>query len=72
MALLQGRVESDRGLEGGDRTSGNIGSVAVQICEIIGRACVLVTRVTEGGCQRQSLQAGGLLGYIFRLKYFVG
>jgi hypothetical protein len=57
--LLQGRVKSDRGLEGGGRASSNIGSVAAQICKIIGRACVLMTRVTKGGCQRlsQSLQA---------------
>jgi hypothetical protein len=72
--LLQGRVESDRGLEGGGRAFGNIGSVAAQICKIIGRACVLVTRVTKGGYQRlsQSLQAGGLLGHIFGLKCILG
>jgi hypothetical protein len=33
--LLQDRVESDRGLEGDGCTTGNIGSVAAQIYEII-------------------------------------
>jgi hypothetical protein len=36
-------VESDKGLEGGGHAASNIGSVAAQVCEIIGRACVLVT-----------------------------
>jgi hypothetical protein len=40
-------VENDRGLEGGGRAASNIGSVAAQVCEIIERACVLVTRATE-------------------------
>jgi hypothetical protein len=39
-------VENDRGLEGGGRAAGNIGSTTAQVCEIIGRVCVLVT---EGG-----------------------
>jgi hypothetical protein len=47
-------VESDRGLDGGGRAAGNIGSAAAQVCEIIGRAYVLVTRATEGGRQRQA------------------
>jgi hypothetical protein len=47
-------VESDRGLEEGGRITDNIGSAAAQVCEIIGRACVLVTRATEGGRQRQA------------------
>jgi hypothetical protein len=34
-------VESDKGLEGGGRAASNIGSVAAQVCEITGRACVL-------------------------------
>jgi hypothetical protein len=42
-------VENDRGLEGGGHVVGNIGSVAMQVCEIIERACVLVTRAIEGG-----------------------
>jgi hypothetical protein len=36
-------VESDRGLEGGGRAAGNIGSADAQVCEIIERAYVLVT-----------------------------
>jgi hypothetical protein len=36
-------VESARGLEGGGRVAGNIGSAAAQVCKIIGRACVLVS-----------------------------
>ena len=66
-------VESDSGLEGGGHAAGNIGSVAAQVCEIIGRAYVLVTRATERGCQRQakSLQAGGLFGpYFWAEMYF--
>jgi hypothetical protein len=35
-------VENDRGLEGGGSATGNIRSTAAQVCEIIGRACVLV------------------------------
>jgi hypothetical protein len=31
-----------------------IGSAAAQVCEIIGRACVLMTRATQGGRQRQA------------------
>jgi hypothetical protein len=45
-------VESDRGLDGGGRVAGNIGSAAAQVCEIIERVYVLVTRATEGGRQR--------------------
>jgi hypothetical protein len=36
-------VESDRGLEGGGRAAGNIGNAVAQVCEIFGRACVLVS-----------------------------
>ena len=36
-------MESDRGLNGGGRVAGNIGTAAAQVCEIIGRAYVLVT-----------------------------
>jgi hypothetical protein len=63
-------VNNDRELEGGGHATSNIGSVAAQVCEIIERAYVLVTRATEGGRQRktQSLQAGGLLDHNFRLK----
>jgi hypothetical protein len=51
-------VESDRGLERDGRTAGNIESTVAQVCEIIRRVCVLVTRANEGGrqCQAQSLQ----------------
>jgi hypothetical protein len=65
-------VESDRGLEGGDRAAGNIGSTAVQVCEIIERDCVLVTRATEGGCQHQaqSLQPEGLFGTFLNRNIF--
>jgi hypothetical protein len=42
-------LENDRGLEGGSRATGNIGNAAAQVCEIIERACVLMTRATEGG-----------------------
>jgi hypothetical protein len=45
-------VESDRGPDGGGRAAGNIGSAAAHVCEIIGRAYVLVSRATEGGRQR--------------------
>ena len=67
-------VENDRGLEGGGRAAGNIRSAATQVCEIIGRVCVLVTRATKGSRQRQtqSLQTGGLLDHIFRLKCILG
>jgi hypothetical protein len=60
-------VENDRGLEGGGSAAGNIGSAAAQVCEIFGRACVLMI---EGGRKRQaqSLQVGCLLGHIFGLK----
>jgi hypothetical protein len=63
-------VENNRVLEGGGRAAGNIGSAATQVCEIIGRVCVLVTRATKGSRQHQaqSLQAGGLLDHIFGLK----
>jgi hypothetical protein len=36
-------VESDRRLNGGSRTAGNIGNAAAQVCEIIERVYVLVT-----------------------------
>jgi hypothetical protein len=36
-------VESDRRLNGGGRTAGNIGNAATQVCEIIERVYVLVT-----------------------------
>jgi hypothetical protein len=36
-------VESDRGLNGGDRADGNIENAAARVCEIIGRTYVLVT-----------------------------
>jgi hypothetical protein len=35
-------VKNDRGLEGGGSAAGNIESAVAQVCEIIGRACVLV------------------------------
>jgi hypothetical protein len=36
-------VESDRGLNGGSRTAGNIGNAVAQVCEIIESVYVLVT-----------------------------
>jgi hypothetical protein len=51
-------VESDRGLEGGGRTAGNIGSAVAQVCEIIGRACDERLREAASGrlnrCKRRS------------------
>jgi hypothetical protein len=38
-------VESDRGLNGGDRAAGNIENTVAQVCKIIGRAYVLMTEV---------------------------
>lgn len=69
--LLQGPVESNRRLERGGRAVGNIESTTTQVCEIIGIACVLVTRATNGVCQyqAQSLQAEVLLIYNFGLDF---
>jgi hypothetical protein len=36
-------VESDRGLNGGSRVAVNIGNAVAHVCEIIGRAYILVT-----------------------------
>jgi hypothetical protein len=36
-------VESDRGLNGGGRATGNIENAATQVCEIIERVYVFVT-----------------------------
>jgi hypothetical protein len=66
-------VESDTGLNGGGRAAGKIENAIAQVCEIIGRAYVLMTWAAEGGRQRQaqSVQAGCLLDYIFRLKFIL-